>query len=89
MAEDKEELLQMLNSYGQQFMSSFDASIFPTKRKGASEAGPSSPKKSKLEHNPALYEGDGEAEEWEGFGSSHSSGGEGSDSAGTCLDLSL
>ena len=74
----------MLNSYGQEFMSSFDASIFTTKRKAAPEPGPSSSKKSKLERILAIDKGEDDADEWEGFGSSLSFDGEGSDSEGMC-----
>lgn len=71
MTEDREELLNLLNSYGQQFMSSFDSSIFGSKRTDTPEAGPSSSrKKRKVEEVPEPEE-DSE-EEWQGFGGSES-----------------
>ncbi|GJE84692.1 hypothetical protein PsYK624_007680 [Phanerochaete sordida] len=69
MAEDNDALLSLLNSYGQQFMSSFDSSAFAGKRKDTPEAGPSSlRKKRKVEEVPEPEtESD---EEWGGFGDS-------------------
>lgn len=69
MAEDKEVLLSLLNSYGQQFMSSFDSSLFPSKRKDTPEAGPSSLRK-KRKVEAASESDDDIEEEWEGFGQS-------------------
>lgn len=69
MAEEKQELLNLLNSYGQQFMSSFESSIFASKRKDTPEAGPSSSrKKRRVEDVPELEEES--EEEWLGFGGS-------------------
>lgn len=71
----EEELLSMLDAYGQQFMSSFDSTILSSKRKEAPEAGPSSSKKKlKVKETPSVEEE--EEEEWEGFCSEISDEGE-------------
>lgn len=69
MVEDKEQLLNLLNSYGNDFMASFDPSIFSGKRKSEPEAGPSSRrKKVKVEETVSVE--DESEEEWTGFGGS-------------------
>lgn len=69
MSEDKEALLSLLNSYGQQFMSSFDSSVFADKRKDAPEAGPSSSRKKRKVEEGSRLEVESEVE-WQGFGDS-------------------
>jgi hypothetical protein len=73
MVEDKEELLNLLNSYGNQFMASFDTSIFSGKRKDGPDAGPSSVRK-KAKLAEAIVADVELEEEWTGFGATSSEG---------------
>lgn len=78
MAEN-DDLLALLEAHGRQFMSSFDSTALPTKRKDTPEAGPSSErKKQKVEEvkEPSdSEEWDGEDDgEWYGFNGGSSSG---------------
>jgi hypothetical protein len=73
MSDDgREDLLQMLEAHGKQFLAAFDYPQLGSKRKENADAGPSKP--SKKQRKAAQEESEyvvEEAEEWLGFGDAY------------------
>lgn len=66
--DERDQLLQMLEAHGQQFLASFDYPALGSKRKENAQAGPSSLKKAKKQEEDATDSEANSEDEWSGFG---------------------